>query len=197
MSFVVNKQKIAEILMEDEPQALESEFDLEDLLAAIDSLNNKVKFLEQLKKQRSKSIQAEIDKIQAQDTRLRDVVMLTMNSVDKKSLNFPGVGRVSVKEGRKTWIISDEGELIQKLYDELGEDDFNRIVQERRVIISKKDMNPILDNWESVNKLPDCVTKKVNAPSVTVTISKDAEITQEYDVIDTQEDDDSYEELKI
>jgi len=195
MSFVVNKQKIAEILMEDEPQALESEFDLEDLLAAIDSLNNKVKFLEQLKKQRSKSIQAEIDKIQAQDTRLRDVVMLTMNSVDKKSLNFPGVGRVSVKEGRKTWIISNEDELIQKLHDELGEDDFNRLVAERKVIISKKDVNPILDNWESVKKLPDCVQKKVNAPSVTVTISQDAEIAEESE--ESTDDDSGYDGLEI
>ena len=179
MSFVVNKQKIAEIFMDDEPKALESEFDLDDLLAAIDSINDKVKFLEQLKKQRSKSIQSEIDKLQCQGEKLRDVVLLTMNNVGKKSLNFPGVGRVSIKEGRKSWIISNEDELIKKLYDELGEDDFNRLVQERQVIMSKKDINPILDNWESVGKLPDCVEKKVNPPSVTVTISKDVEIEED------------------
>ncbi len=211
MSFVVNKQKIAEILMDDEPQVLESEFDLEDLLAAIDSLNNKVKFLEQLKKQRSKSIQSEIDKLQGQNQKLRDVALLTMDNVDKKSLNFPGVGRISVKEGRKSWMILDEEKLIQILNTELGEDDFNRLVQERQVGISKKDINPILDAWEATGKVPDCVLRKVNPSSVTVTISKDADIkdtevdplsvtamiSEEAEVVESTDESTDLEDLKI
>lgn len=173
MSYV-NSKKIYDMISSGKIEALESEYEIEDILSFINSLNDKISFLEGLKKNRVSSIDKEIGKIESQVQCLKDIIMLTLEKNDKKSLSFPNVGKVHIKVSNGKWVIKDEKAVLDIIKSELPKEVVDKIIQTKEVI-SKVDLNECLDNWEKINKIPDCVTKEDDKKTIIVKVDKNAE----------------------
>jgi len=187
MNYVVNSKKIFDILDSDKPESLESEFELEDVLSYIKILKDKTTFLSELKKQRAKVIQNEIDKHDEKIKFLEDVVLLTLESVNKKTLDFPGVGKATKVERKGKWIVKDDTLLLDYLKtNDLAA--YNEVVSQKD-IISKKDLDKILEIWENTNQLPDCVEHEASSTSLKIKF-QDITVEEADEVEESGEEDD-------
>ena len=183
----LNTQKIYDLISSGQIAPLESEFEIEDLIKMINSFDTNLDFYEGLKKNRAATIDYEMQKIENKKEFLKKVVLATLEKFNKKSLSFPGIGKVTAKDLDGKWIINDEEELIKTLRQELPQADFDKIVQKKNVVV-KKEINTILDGWEKINKCPSCVSKETPKKTLTIKIEKDAdlevvEIDEESDVL--------------
>lgn len=151
-----NSKKIADIIYAKEVKPLESEFEIEELFVAIKSMEEKIEYFEALKKKRAKDIEEEIAKIESKIGILKYVISLTMDATEKKSLNFPGTGKVSITERKGKWVIDKEDELLEMLCKELDENDYKRLIQ-TKTTYAKKEIDSYLDQWEQGGKIPPCV----------------------------------------
>jgi len=157
MSHIVNGKKIADIFSKGKPEALESEFDIEEVLSAVKSMRDKIEFYEALKKERSGAIQQEINKVTEKMNFLEKVILDTMDKVDKKSINYPGIAKVTKTTRKGKWVVNDSDEIV----DHLKSTDiaaYNKVVSKKDVV-SKRDLDSVLEMWEKTNQVPDCVEK--------------------------------------
>lgn len=164
-------KQIVELLSSDDVKPLDSEFDIEELLMSLSGLQDKIKWLKQLKDSRVQTINAEITKLDERQTRLRDVISYTLESVDKKSLSFPGVGKVAIKSVKGKWNVNDEDQIIAHLRKKLSKDEVDEIVVTKDTIV-KKSLNKVLDIWEKLDDVPDAVSREDGKISLSVTIDK-------------------------
>lgn len=181
----IDKRKLYDMLNSGELAPLESDIEIEDLILLIKSIDDKTEFLKKLKKARTQSINEELEKLDGRKQAFREIIEKTMKKFDHKSLNFPGIGRVSVKPGKSKWVVKDEAALIEYLVEELDSDDFQNVVKQKPSI-SKKELNKILDEMESQNNtIPDSVDKEIAPDNVTISPDKKSdnlkEKTQEID----------------
>ena len=185
-----NKQKIFELFeLEEENIALDNDVEIEDLLVYIKGLDDKIDFLGRLKKDRTATINAEIDKIKDKKEQLKDIIKNTLVKFNHKSLNFPGVGRVNKKVSKGKWVIQDESALLDKLSEKLSEDEFKDVVVEKPTIV-KKELDRVLGEWQSQDAVPDCVRKEDDSTSLTVSYDKKiAETIDQIEDLDINETD--------
>ena len=185
----LNSQKLWQLLESGEASPLEDTFEIEDVLTFINSMDDRILFYNNLKKNRAKTIQKEIDKLEKKKQILKDIIILTLEQEGKKSLTFPGVGRVSVKKRAGKWIVNDQDSLIDFLKDELPDNEYEKIVQQKDVLV-KKELNALLDKFESIQKVPSSVKRESDESlSLTVRMDKDADL-EEVDLDgDTQKND--------
>jgi len=181
MAYVVNGKRLADILNSGSTGPLESEFEIEDLISAIKDMKDKVKFLENLRKSRTSAIDAEIIRNEEKIDLLEKVISSTLEKVGKKSLNFPGIGKVGMSERKGKWVVNDEAQLITELEakDKVA---YDRVVFTKKGI-AKKELDEILDAWEKVGNVPSCVSKDPPTKSLKVSFDAnlvvDEEMTQE------------------
>ncbi|GAG79605.1 unnamed protein product [marine sediment metagenome] len=179
MPYVSNKQIIADILRSDSIEPLKSEYDIEDVMIIVNDMNDKVSFLEGLKKKRVKDIKQELDMYDQQLAKLEKVIIKTLESVNKKSLKFPGVGGVSLATRKGKWVVKNEGDLLDVLKS-TDEEAHKRVVSSKPVI-DKKALDDILDNWEKVDMIPDCVKHEGATKHIKFRFEKSADVDSDKD----------------
>ena len=151
---MLNQKKIADIIETKQSIPLDNEMEIEDVIVAISGLDKKLNFLAKLKKNRVEKIDEEIEKFEERKKLLKQVIEDTLKKFNYKSLNFPGIGRVIMKNPQSKWTIINEEELLKVLKSELS--------------IIKKELTALLDEWEKTNKVPACVDKEIGNTIVNI-----------------------------
>ena len=186
MPYIINGKKIADLLAAGGTEALESEFEIEDVIASIKNMRDKIKFLEELKRQRAASLKSEILKWVGQIKILEEVVMNTMEKTSNKSLNFPGVGKVSVINRKGKWVIDNEDELITFL-EKQGDEIWEKVIVEKNSVV-KKELDSILDMWKKTgDTIPDCVSFDPPEKNLKIAYGTDVDI-EEPDIVEEHDE---------
>jgi hypothetical protein len=180
MSYV-NRKKLFDILSNAKQgiEPLESELELEDLLSAIKENTDQISFYENLKKKRATEIDEEIKKTKEQIKTLESIILATLDNVDKKSLKFPGVGKVTIVKRSGKWVIDDSDKFLEVLKEE-DTAAYGRVVT-MKPSIAKKEVDVILNAWEKVKKVPNCVSKTQPFETVKISFDKDIKVTYDDD----------------
>lgn len=125
---------------------LDSKYEIENVLLMIQQVEDKVKFYKELKQYRAKKLDDEIKDLEGRADRLRRVVLNTMTSTEpgKKTMHFPGVGKVTRRAGKQSWKVKDE----QLMLDFLEQQGVKNMVVETKEVVSKKEANKVFDNFK-------------------------------------------------
>lgn len=148
---------------------LNSVFEIEDLLEMVRQLEDKVGFYTELKRYRTKVIDEEIAKLEERSDSLRKVVLNTMKHANKRSLNFPSIGKVVCRAGKTTWQIDDE----DKLMDFLDKQGVKSQVVQVKEVVDKKALTKVLDNMSDQDIHPVGVKKIEAQEGISITYEKD------------------------
>jgi len=191
----MDKQVISAILTSKDVTPLDSECDIEELILSISGIDKTVEWYKELKKKRIEKITAEIDKLSSRKERLKEVIVATLDENNKKSLNFPGVGKVSVRnvKGKWDWDEEDNDSLISYIQKELEGDELDKIVVTKTTIV-RTPLKKVLDLWEKNGSLPSSVSRVDDKQSLSVTVDKSfsdfqkmQDILQSVEEIDVEE----------
>ncbi len=89
---------------------LSSAYEIENAMLVLDHLDSKVSWFKELKKARNKDLDSEVKYIEDRQKRLRSIILRTMKELepDRKTLQFPSVGKVSRRQSKDSWSIDDE-----------------------------------------------------------------------------------------
>lgn len=140
----INKDLKFELLQKrqnNEEAILEDLLMVEDVLEFIRDLNEKIDFYKSLKEKRMKPIDMEIEKCQTQIDFFKDVALRSLEANNEKTLNFPGVGKVTVKKQKGKWDITDE-EALKKYLKDNNRDKCIKTIEK----IDKKELSSLLSN---------------------------------------------------
>ena len=80
-----------------------------------------------------------------------NLVVDTLKRFDEKTLDFPGVGKVTCRNPRHKWIVDDE----EKLKTYLKKCSKLDVVVETKEVIVKKELNKVLDELEKAHNVKD------------------------------------------
>ena len=167
----MDKKDIVTMLTSEDVTHLEEECDIEELILSISGIDKTLEWYKELKKKRIEKITAEMDKLSKRKDRLKDVIAATLTENGTKSLNFPGIGKVSVRNVKGKWNIEDEESLAAYLQKELEGEELNKIVVTKTVIV-KAPLKKVLDLWEKNGSLPSTVEREDDKQSLSVTVDK-------------------------
>ena len=132
---------------------LGSLYDLEVLIEAVAVLESRVEHYKGLKAHRIKVIDAAIDHVSNKIDQLRSVMLEAMRTLapNQKTVDFPGIGRVTRKKSPRRWEVTDEPGLLSYLEDigRKGE------VEEVKIHIKKSAINSVLEDLSSSTQPKD------------------------------------------
>jgi hypothetical protein len=186
----MDKKDIVTMLTSEDVTHLEEECDIEELILSISGIDKTLEWYKELKKKRIEKIAVEVDKLSKRKERLQEVIKATLNKNNKKSLNFPGVGKVSTRnvKGKWEWEDEDNDTLIAYLQKELEGEELDKIVVTKPTI-AKAPLKKVLDLWEKNGSLPSTVTRADEKQSLSVTVDKSFSDTQKMlDALQSVED---------
>ena len=186
--MIINKKKLFDILQSPNVEPLETDVEIEDLILAVKDIDNKIEFLERLKKDRTKNITLEIEKLSQKKDRFKEVISQTLDKFNHKALNFPGIGRVTAKTSSGKWIVRDEEDLIKFLEENLDKDALAEVIVEKKSIV-KKELNKILDKWLATGTVVDSVEKGEESKTLTLSYDKSNMTSIDLDDQDTSDTD--------
>jgi len=141
---------------------------IEDVLYTIKEFQKKIDFYEDLKVKRINPLDEQVKILKERNDLMKKVITETLKLFKEKSLNFPGVGKVITKKGKSKWTIKDE-ETLKNLLKKEGE--FENLT-ETETKIKKSELNKLLDAWDKVGKLPDCIEREDGEDGVSITFEK-------------------------
>lgn len=123
---------------------LDSIYEIEDILETIARSDRKIEHFEKLKKHRTNILDEKITQLENENIRLRQVIMDTMKALapDDKTVDFPGVGKVTRKKPKEKWVVENEEEVIKYLEQEKLDKNAVKVVKK----IVKKELDKVLDN---------------------------------------------------
>lgn len=150
-------------------EALTDKYDIEGVLLFMQQSSRKVDFLKELKKRRVASIEEQIAIEEANLEKLEESIKTCLALNKAKSLDFPGVGKVSVRNTKGTWTIVDENGLRSHL-ESLGK--FDEVVEESWRF-KKKDLNKLLDELQQNNNTSSFVSKEDDKTSLSISFPKE------------------------
>lgn len=185
----ISQKELVDLFTSDEVKPLDSEFDIEEIILSINGLDKKVAWLKDLKKSRVERIDQDIEKFENRKIRLREVITATLKKFEKNSLSFPGIGKVSVKAGKGTWIVEDEDSLIDWLNKNLDKATLESICS-IKTVIAKGELNKVLDAKEKIGEdIPaTCIKRGEAKESLSVTVDKSfSETEKSKDIAQTVE----------
>ena len=169
MSYLLNQDTIQKQLELGVPAPLDSELEIEDCIAALSDADEKIDFLKRLKADRVDKIDTEIQKHTSRREFIRQIILKTLESKDIRSLDFPGVGRVSWRRSKGKWLIDDEEKLFDELIGRLKPAELEEVVKTSKTIV-KSQLNKYLMKWEKLNEVPDSVTREKETSNLAVTM---------------------------
>jgi len=166
---VIGLKETIDLLQSGQVVSLGDLHNVEAAMSMIKEAKNKVSDYKEIKKKRNQVIDDAIENLESRIKFLESVVIATLNDNKKKNVNFPGLGKATKRETKGIWTIKDEAALITVLK---NESEYNNIVKVTENV-QKSELNKLLDVWESVNKLPDCVCREKGKESVTISFEKE------------------------
>lgn len=177
--YEYDNDKVEESIVKND--ALEDLLDVEDLLAKIEEIDKNVDLFKKQKAKRTKILSEEIKKLEEKKNALKATILNTLEHHEEKSLTFPVVGTIRVKNGSSSWnVLSDDG-LIDALVAEFGEDELIADgLLERKLTICKTPLKKKLEEWHKGNDWPngveDKVERKETKDSVTISFNKGVQV---------------------
>lgn len=146
-------------------------FEIEQALSMMKDSDEEQSFLKDLKKRRVNPIDDKIKKLETDKDKLKKMILNTMKELKpkQKTIDFPGVAKVTRRAVKGTWSIVDEDSLIADL-ERLGLKDDIVKVEEK---IDKKKLNSALVNLEKQSSVVSGVEKSDNSESISVSFSKE------------------------
>lgn len=154
-------------------EVLSDKYEIEGVLLSMQQMSRKVEFLKELKKRRVSAIDEQIAAEEANLGILEEAIKKCMDDNKAKSLDFPGVGKVSVRSIKGTWKIVDENALRSHL-ESLGK---FKEVSEETWSFKKKDLNSLLDKLQDNNNTSSFVTRDKDKVSLSVSYPKEIPVT--------------------
>lgn len=179
----VGIKDVIDILQSGEAKPLQDTESIEAALQLIKKSEDQVKQFKELKKKRIEAINQEIETLETRVQFFKQVIIKTLKKSNQKTIKFPGIGKVSRRTKKGKWLVNDEVEMIQILK---NENEFDNCV-EIKEDIKKTSLNKLLDVWERVDKLPDCVEREPSEDSVTISFEKSTSDKDDIDVPDPDE----------
>ena len=164
----VGMKELIETIERGGAAALSDIGNIESALELVKKYQEQVEDLKNFKKQKIQVISQEIESVEGKISFIRSIVAETLKSANKKSVKFPGLGKVSHSVRKGAWNISDE-ESLAKILKEEGETE----CYENKVVLKKTPLYKLLDIWIDIGKIPDGVAERGNErDSVTITFDK-------------------------
>lgn len=152
---------------------LKSVFDIEHLMLLIGSMEDRIDYYADLKKHRIQSIDKISSELKRKVDSYRDVALRTMQSLEpsKKTLDFPGVGKISRRKKPGTWEVHDEHELVSILDRKGLKGD---VVKES---LDLRKVKAVLDKISSEGQTIDLgvASKSPDSESVSISFDKNAQ----------------------
>lgn len=154
---------------------LSSTYEIEDALLVIHDLDAKIQHLKGLKQHRNRILDNQVNNLNTTVETLRSIIMNTMQQLapDKKTLNFPAVGKTTRRKPTESWQIDDEQQMLTYLESKGVKD---RVIKEIKEILDKKQLNGVLDDLTKGGKSVPGVQRVIGSESLSV--SFDAAIGQ-------------------
>ncbi len=180
MAYMLNRVLIQQLIETSEVKPLDSETQIEDCIVAIEKMGEKLDFLKHLKKDRVKTIDQEIDKVESKQNQIKSVILETLKDGKLKSLDFPGVGRVVSRKVKGKWVVKDEKLLMSLLSEKLKPDEYKEITKNKETF-SKKDLDVLLEKIGEEKEISDHVEKTKDGVSLKVSFyeAKQVDVTEE------------------
>jgi hypothetical protein len=170
--MLLDQKSLLDILQNDNVEALESDLEIEDIITLVKDVENKIDFLGKLKKKRTEVIDVEIEKLNDKKNKFKSIILKTLEKFGHKSLNFPGIGKVGVKNFSGKWEIKNEEKMIDYLQNNLVEKDLANIFT-YKPSVSKKELNKLLDDFIATGKdIKDFAEKTQDEKSVSISYDK-------------------------
>jgi hypothetical protein len=166
---VVGIQETIGILESGQVTPLSDIHNIEAALELIRKSEAQIVSHQELKKKREIVINQEIENLKGRIEFLKEVIGSTLIAHKQKSLTLPGLGKVNTRKKSGKWVIVDEAKLIAYLK---TEEEYAKVVKTEETI-QKGELNKVLDIWQSVNKLPDSVTKEPDTVGVSISFEED------------------------
>lgn len=151
-------------------EELTDKFDIETVVLAMKDMNQKIEFLKELKKRRAQVIDEQVTLLENNMQILQNAIVNCLNLNKEKTLDFPGVGKVQVRNTKGTWQINDSDAL--KAYIEASQRNGSDYI-DYSWKFNKKEVNKLLNKLEENNNIPDYVSKEADRQSLSVSFAKD------------------------
>lgn len=160
-------EEIKEMRQSNEITALSDEMAIEDVMEIIKEKQHKIDQYKEQKKRKNRLITESIEKEEENIEFLKKIIRETLVQNDEKSINFPGVGKVSTRNQKQNWIIIDDIELMREIKDR--ECETEKYIEKTEKLL-KTNVNKLLDMWEKSGQLPDCVARETKEGTVTISL---------------------------
>jgi predicted HAD superfamily phosphohydrolase len=157
VSFKSDIDKFVTVEETDMAIRLNNPMEIEEALSGIIKLDKKVKWLADLKKYRAQQIDEKIRLYENKVDYLRSIIQTCMDEHKEKTLDFPGVAKVTVKTNPVKWEVLSEIKLFEFLK---KKEKYDQIVEEQPKILFKdltKFLNSLSD--DEVKELKEAVEK--------------------------------------
>ena len=163
----VDSHKLSMLTPED---SLECVFDIEDLLGYVKSLDAEIDFLKRLKESRAEKINAEISSHQSDIDKIKSIIKNTMleHQPDKKTISFPGVGKVTRRKVAGKWVIDDENVFLEEMTKRGLKTKVIRIKES----VAKKEADEVLSDLQQKNDRVAGVSWNEPSESLTISLEK-------------------------
>ena len=150
--------------------ALNSIFEVEELLLLIGDINKKVDFYKDLRRYRTEVIDAKIGTLAQKGDVLRQVILNTMQKLapDEKTVHFPAIGKVSRRTPKDAWQVDDQDKLTSFLDKKGDKSEVTRVTE----AIDKRKLNALLDKYKKEGVAAPGVSIKIGVDSLTITLEK-------------------------
>lgn len=151
-------------------ESLSSVFDIEEVLLYLRDVEGRVEFLKELKRARTQKIDESIGRCEEQVGKLKAIILNTMKTYEpnKKTIPFPGVGKVARRKTPAKWVIDDE----QKFIEWLSEADRQVAVKVKESVV-KKEADKVLERTKAASKpLPETVHYEEGGESLSISFEE-------------------------
>jgi len=179
-------------IFDGEIKPLDSELEIEELLIFINKMDTEIDFYNRLKQKRVNDIDEQIEKLDEKKKILKDVIIATLNAFKNKSLKFPGIGKVNLKNKPGKWVIEGDTNLvIDELRKILSPDECCRVIGSKEFLV-KAELDQVLDNLVAKGQQVMFANKEEDTTSLTISTDKDIEnlvstkefTTEDYDSLE-------------
>ena len=152
-------------------------FEIDERLLSLAALDKQIDEYKELKRKRVDAIDREIDRLEAVKTAQRDAILGYMSQNDEKTLNFPGVGKVTRKAGSGKWVVTDEEKVANFLKERLPSNEWMAVVIEEPKLV-KKELNKVLNRLSQVGQVCDGVQYEQPQDVISISFDKEEGLTQ-------------------
>jgi hypothetical protein len=169
--MTIGIKDLIERVNSDTVQPLPSEYDIEEVILSVSGIDKKVEWLKNLRDSRVERISQDINILEARKERLRQIVITTLDHFKKKSLSFPGIGKVSVRESQGKWAVLDEEALVNELSKIIDKETLDSVTV-TKTAIAKTVLSKVLDALEPSGNLPKSAKREDSRQVLSLTIDK-------------------------